>query len=349
MLQELSYRKRTPSVDILTMKCVASCNTIITKSDPKTTIGHLFAMFKNITLPKGYGVTRESLKSLYDHSFDGDVDFAALGAIAEILSNGIILSHWGDAHTIDDETSVIAAPIEINNERNYAVLISGKKKTGFKYPYAMRVFSDTYIKDELLNIYRTSPQGVATSRQNADFQKSAANLLINYILNNSDLSFLTTNDENNGTGSQNANNDNQENINCNRIMNKKLIRLTESDLHRIVKESVKRVLRESAYPRIRINKSFEDGLDEIEWLSQYVNDGDVFTAGRTEDGAVLKVKFDYIEMALQDGDADELSIEFSNGYIEENPIGFIKEIRHFMSNGNNFENALRKCIYADSR
>ena len=142
---------------------------------------------------------------------------------------------------------------------------------------------------------------------------------------------------------------NNENKQYNRNMNKKLIRLTESDLHRIVKESVKRVLRESAYPRIRINESFEDGLDEIEWLSQYINDGDVFTAGRTEDGAVLKVKFDYIEMALQDGDADELSIEFSNGYIEENPIGFIKEIRHFMSNGNNFENALRKCIYADSR
>ena len=130
---------------------------------------------------------------------------------------------------------------------------------------------------------------------------------------------------------------------------KQIIKLRESDLHRIVKESVKRVLRESTYPRIRINESFEDGLDTIEWLSQYINDGDVFTAGRTEDGAVLKVKFDYIEMALQDGDADELSIEFSNGYIEENPIGFIKEIRHFMSNGNNFENALRKCIYADSR
>ncbi len=130
---------------------------------------------------------------------------------------------------------------------------------------------------------------------------------------------------------------------------KQRIKLTESDLHRIVKESVKRVLRENAYPRIRINESFENGIYEIEWLSQYVNDGDVFTAGRTEDGEVLKVKFDYIEMALQDGDADELSIEFSNGYIEENPIDFIKEIRHFMSNDNNFENALRKCIYADSR
>ena len=109
------------------------------------------------------------------------------------------------------------------------------------------------------------------------------------------------------------------------------------------------MLRESTYPRIRINESFEDGLDTIEWLSQYVNDGDVFTAGRTEDGTVLKVKFDYIEMALQDGDVDEISIEFSNGYIEDNPIGFIKKIRHFMSNGNNFESALRKCIYADSR
>ena len=214
MLQELSYRKKIPSVDILTMECVASCNTTITKSDPKTTIGQLSAMFKNIELPKGYGVTRECLKSLYDHSFDGDVDFAALSVITDILSKGIILSHWADAHTIDDKTSVIAAPIEINNERHYAVLISGKKKSEFKYPYVMRVFSDAYIKDELLNIYRTSPQGVTTSHQNADFQKFAANLLINYILNNSDLSFLTTN----STNTQNNDNNSQP-INCNRNMN----------------------------------------------------------------------------------------------------------------------------------
>ena len=239
MLQELSYRKKIPSVDILTMECVASCNTTITKSDPKTTIGQLSAMFKNIALPKGYGITRESLKSLYDHSFDGDIDFAALSVITDILSKGIILSHWADAHTIVDKTSVIAAPIEINNERYYAVLISGKKKSEFKYPYVMRVFSDAYIKDELLNIYRTSPQGVTTSRQNADFQKFAANLLINYILNNSDLSFLTTNSAN----TQN-NDNNQQPINCNRNMNTKVIRLTESDLHRIVKESVNKVLTE---------------------------------------------------------------------------------------------------------
>ena len=154
------------------------------------------------------------MKSLYDHSFDGDIDFAALSVITDILSKGIILSHWADAHTIDDKTSVIAAPIEINNERHYAVLISGKKKSEFKYPYVMRVFSDAYIKDELLNIYRTSPQGVTTSRQNADFQKFAANLLINYILNNSDLSFLTTNSAN----TQN-NDNNQQPINCNRNMN----------------------------------------------------------------------------------------------------------------------------------
>ena len=209
MLQELSYRKKIPSVDILTMECVASCNTTITKSDPKTTIGQLSAMFKNIALPKGYGITRESLKSLYDHSFDGDIDFAALSVITDILSKGIILSHWADAHTIVDKTSVTAAPIEINNERYYAVLISGKKKSEFKYPYVMRVFSDAYIKDELLNIYRTSPQGVTTSRQNADFQKFAANLLINYILNNSDLSFLTTNSANT------QNNDNKpQQMNC---------------------------------------------------------------------------------------------------------------------------------------
>ena len=50
MLQELLYRKKIPSVDILTMECVASCNTTITKSDPKTTIGQLSAMFKNIAL-----------------------------------------------------------------------------------------------------------------------------------------------------------------------------------------------------------------------------------------------------------------------------------------------------------
>ena len=171
MLQELSYRKKIPSVDILTMECVASCNTTITKSDPKTTIGQLSAMFKNIALPKGYGITRESLKSLYDHSFEGDIDFAALSVITDILNKGIILSHWADAHTIVDKTSVIAAPIEINNERYYAVLISGKKKSEFKYPYVMRVFSDAYIKDELLNIYRTSPQGVTTSHQKCRFSK----------------------------------------------------------------------------------------------------------------------------------------------------------------------------------
>lgn len=256
MLQELSYRKKIPSVDILTMECVASCNTTITKSDPKTTIGQLSAMFKNIALPKGYGITRESLKSLYDHSFDGDIDFAALSVITDILSKGIILSHWADAHTIVDKTSVIAAPIEINNERYYAVLISGKKKSEFKYPYVMRVFSDAYIKDELLNIYRTSPQGVTTSRQNADFQKFAANLLINYILNNSDLSFLTTNSAN----TQN-NDNNQQPINCNRNMNKKLIRLTESDLHRIVKESVNRILKEEELKGTLLNPS-PDSLEK---------------------------------------------------------------------------------------
>jgi hypothetical protein len=208
-------------------------------------------MFKNIALPKGYGITRESLKSLYDHSFDGDIDFAALSVISDILSKGIILSHWADAHTIVDKTSVIAAPIEINNERHYAVLISGKKKSEFKYPYVMRVFSDAYIKDELLNIYRTSPQGVTTSRQNADFQKFAANLLINYILNNSDLSFLTTNSAN----TQN-NDNNQQQINCNRNMNKKLIRLTEQDLHKIVKESINRILKEDdSTPNIYNNRS----------------------------------------------------------------------------------------------
>lgn len=257
MLQELSYRKKIPSVDILTMECVASCNTTITKSDPKTTIGQLSAMFKNIALPKGYGITRESLKSLYDHSFDGDIDFAALSVITDILSKGIILSHWADAHTIVDKTSVIAAPIEINNERYYAVLISGKKKSEFKYPYVMRVFSDAYIKDELLNIYRTSPQGVTTSRQNADFQKFAANLLINYILNNSDLSFLTTN----STNTQN-NDNNPQPINCNRNMNKKIIRLTEQDLHNIVRESVNRTLEE-----ISEGSAFSHSNDE--WGKDY--------------------------------------------------------------------------------
>jgi len=99
----------------------------------------------------------------------------------------------------------------------------------------------------------------------------------------------------------------------------------------------------------RLYESFVDGMELIEWLSQYVNDGDVFTAGRTEDGNVLKVRFDDIEMAIQDGDIDELSIEFSNGYVEENPIGFIEDIRHFMRNCDNFEEALRKCVYAGSR
>ena len=259
MLQELSYRKKIPSVDILTMECVASCNTTITKSDPKTTIGQLSAMFKNIALPKGYGITRESLKSLYDHSFDGDIDFAALSVITDILSKGIILSHWADAHTIVDKTSVIAAPIEINNERYYAVLISGKKKSEFKYPYVMRVFSDAYIKDELLNIYRTSPQGVTTSRQNADFQKFAANLLINYILNNSDLSFLTTN----STNTQN-NDNNPQPINCNRNMNTNRINEIgdttkgQEMLGRTAERAYQRANRTSGADKNRYMKTYND-------------------------------------------------------------------------------------------
>lgn len=304
MLQELSYRKKIPSVDILTMECVASCNTTITKSDPKTTIGQLSAMFKNIALPKGYGITRESLKSLYDHSFDGDIDFAALSVITDILSKGIILSHWADAHTIVDKTSVIAAPIEINNERYYAVLISGKKKSEFKYPYVMRVFSDACIKDELLNIYRTSPQGVTTSRQNADFQKFAANLLINYILNNSDLSFLTTN----STNTQN-NDNNPQPINCNRNMNKKIIRLTEQDLHKIVKESVGKVINE-AY-RYNYNsqakaRAFEEAISIIEKtakkLQKMTNDESEFGGKAYEIGecatSILRLLDEY---SLSDG------------------------------------------------
>jgi hypothetical protein len=241
------------------MECVASCNTTITKSDPKTTICQLSAMFKNIALPKGYGVTRESLKSLYDHSFDGDIDFAALSVITDILSKGIILSHWADAHTIVDKTSVIAAPIEINNERYYAVLISGKKKSEFKYPYVMRVFSDTYIKDELLNIYRTSPQGVTTSRQNADFQKFAANLLINYILNNSDLSFLTTN----STNTQN-NDNNPQPINCNRNMNTNRINEIgdttkgQEMLGRTAERAYQRANRTSGADKNRYMKTYND-------------------------------------------------------------------------------------------
>ena len=134
---------------------------------------------------------------------------------------------------------------------------------------------------------------------------------------------------------------------------KRTIRLRESELRRMITESVRRVLRESKIRKPiykkRLHESFDDGLETIEWLSRYVNDGDVFTAGRTEDGTVLKVRFDDIEMALQDGDIDEVSIEFSNGYVEENPIGFIEDIRHFMGNSNNFEDALRKCVYAGSR
>ena len=134
---------------------------------------------------------------------------------------------------------------------------------------------------------------------------------------------------------------------------KRTIRLKESELKRMISESVRRVLRESKIRKPiykkRLHESFVDGMGLIEWLSQYVNDGDVFTAGRTEDGNVLKVRFDDIEMAIQDGDIDELSIEFSNGYVEENPIGFIEDIRHFMRNSNNFEDALRKCVYAGSR
>ena len=232
------------------------------------------------------------MKSLYDHSFDGDIDFAALSVITDILSKGIILSHWADAHTIDDKTSVIAAPIEINNERHYAVLISGKKKSEFKYPYVMRVFSDAYIKDELLNIYRTSPQGVTTSRQNADFQKFAANLLINYILNNSDLSFLTTNSAN----TQN-NDNNQQQINCNRNMNKKLIRLTEQDLHRIVKESVNKVLNEELPKKDwgGVNIAYSGKVGKNEWNNGFQgyfvctpNDGVKYCSTKREAIAIVK-------------------------------------------------------------
>ena len=123
----------------------------------------------------------------------------------------------------------------------------------------MRVFSDAYIKDELLNIYRTSPQGVTTSRQNADFQKFAANLLINYILNNSDLSFLTTN----STNTQN-NDNNPQPINCNRNMNTNRINEIgdtvkgQEMLGRTAERAYQRANRTSGADKNRYMKTYND-------------------------------------------------------------------------------------------
>ena len=193
MIQELSYRKRIQSIDILTMEAVATCNITIQKSTPKDTIKQLEVLFSKVELPPKYKITKESLKSLYDHSFDGDIDFAALSVITEILDNGIVLSHWGKAHKIKDETSVVAAPIEINNERYYAVLICGKKKDGFRYPYAIRVFSDVFIKDELLKIYRTSTQGHTYLSPKCKFSEVHCKITNNLHIRNSNLTFLTNN------------------------------------------------------------------------------------------------------------------------------------------------------------
>lgn len=257
MLNELAYKGEIHSFDLLTMECVANANSNITKSTPNETIAQMQLMFSEMQLPRKYGITREALKSLYDHSFDGDLDFAALSVCDVILNNGVILSHWGKAHVIKDETSSICAPIEIDGKRYYAVLISGRNNKGFKYPYAMRVFSDEYIKNELLEIYRTSPQNEMIPRQNADFQKFAANLLINYIINNSDLSFLSNIEQNNNAEQDNSSiktqDNNKENINCNKNimyknkqdkgMNNK-VRLTEKQLHSVIKESVTKILNE---------------------------------------------------------------------------------------------------------
>lgn len=245
MLHELAYKGEIHSFDLLTMECVANTNSNISKSTPNETIAQMQLMFSEMQLPRKYGITREALKSLYDHSFEGDLDFAALSVCDVILNNGVILSHWGKAHVIKDETSSICAPIEIDGKRYYAVLISGRKKNGLQYPYAMRVFSDEHIRNELSEIYRTSPQNEIIPRQNANFQKFAANLLLNYIIDNSDLSFLSNNNQNNNVEQDNSTtiSNNQENLKENMKTNK--IKLTESQLHKVIKESVKKVLNES--------------------------------------------------------------------------------------------------------
>lgn len=85
-------------------------------------------------------------------------------------------------------------------------------------------------RNELSEIYRTSPQNEMIPRQNADFQKFAANLLINYIINNSDLSFLSNNSQNNNVEQDGATTiaNNQENIKENMKKNGNDILLAQS-------------------------------------------------------------------------------------------------------------------------
>lgn len=161
----------------------------IKKGKAEETILKLKDILSQKTFPQNYGLSEESYKSLYDHSFDGDVDFNALEGINDILSKGVVLSPFKKSHTIKDKTGIICAPINVQDKRYYAVLVSGKKRNGFMYPYAIRVFEDDFIKEKLLEITRHSPQDTtdSNSHQKDNFQKFCANILINYIVNNSDI------------------------------------------------------------------------------------------------------------------------------------------------------------------
>lgn len=180
--------------DLLLMDAIKINQTLI-KDEPSKTIPIIREILSKSKFERNYGYSNESIKSLYDHSYDGDLCITVIQVIPQILSSGVVLSPFRQGHTIKDKTGVMCLPLIINDKRYYGVLVSGKKKNGFQYPYAIRVYKDDFIKSELMKISRASLQS-NTPHQNSDFQKFTTKLLLDYILNNSDLSFLQNKEQN---------------------------------------------------------------------------------------------------------------------------------------------------------
>ena len=162
---------------------------------------------------------------------------------------------WKQGHKKKMKTALKVAPLLINGKRIYCVIVIERGLKRNIAPYSIRPIPHNelieMVQKELSNSLvhdtsaDTSQEDINNAAVDPTTTEPTAKVLINYVLNNSDLSFIANNTENVNTEEPDAEvENNQNNINCNRNMTKNKIRLTESQLHNLIKECVRKTLQE---------------------------------------------------------------------------------------------------------